>query len=162
MAGWRKRFRAYDARREAFVAALASGASVAAACRRAGLDRDGAYRARARDPGFAARWDAALGHRGASWRRAFLTALEASGKVEAACRLSGRGVSGIYKARRREPALARAWADALARARAAEEAEAERRIARRRQELEPAGCRPLAVSALSDRMLAHRLRRRWR
>jgi len=46
--------------KKTFLEALADGASVASACRRAGVSRQCAYKARSRSPAFAEQWEDAL------------------------------------------------------------------------------------------------------
>jgi hypothetical protein len=59
-----------EAKRRRFLASLAGGSGVRAACRRAGLSHSGVYRARAADPGFTAAWRAAAAaaRDAAAWR----------------------------------------------------------------------------------------------
>ena len=62
-------------RRRLFLAALANGLSVAAACASVGMSREAAYKARRRDTGFAHRWALAQTSARRAARKAFLDRL---------------------------------------------------------------------------------------
>lgn len=62
-------------RRDGFLASLASGLSVTAACASVGLSREAAYKARRRDRDFARRWTDVQASASHSARRAFLDSL---------------------------------------------------------------------------------------
>ncbi|GAA4766411.1 hypothetical protein GCM10023219_09630 [Stakelama sediminis] len=134
-----------DALTARFCEALRVQGEVRAAARAVGVTAASAYRRRARDPGFAARWDAALAeakaarcagrsadaaaarrllpqyrmrHDGwtAARQKLFLRALSETGCVRDACKRARISSTSAYRIRKSSPAFARAWTRALAKA----------------------------------------------
>ena len=171
------------AKRAAFLDALRACGVVSEAARRIGLCPAGIYRWRIKDPGFRVAWDKALMEAAARRdaeacaraaacpplpsRRAltrakqarFLAVLRQSSNVAAAARAVGTAPSGWYDMRRRDPAFAAAWAEAIEEATDKLEEEARRRALDGTEEPVFYQGKPVGfVRRYSDRLLTFLLR----
>ncbi|HEY0621497.1 hypothetical protein [Sphingomonas sp.] len=123
----------------AFLMALRATGQARKAAEAIGRSLSTAYKRRSRDPGFRARWDAAVAEQQAAWieaqgaaaepgepherfdgwsrlrRRAFLRALSETGQVRDACERVGISDTAVYRLRKRSPGFARDMAAALER-----------------------------------------------
>ena len=97
-----------------FFTALRQTGSVAESCRSAQISRSCVYKRQARCPAFAAQCAAVVDQVRANGRRKlFLDTLRTTGRVRVSVAACGKDAFLIYYHRRRDPAFARAWTEAL-------------------------------------------------